>query len=219
MLNIIWVVLLVSGIIIGAFTGNIQAVTDAIMSYADTGVELALGLIGMMSLWLGIMKIAEKSGLIVLIGKALRPIMKFLFPEVPEDHPAMGSMVMNISANILGLGNAATPLGIKAMKELQELNDDKETASNSMCMFLAINTSSVTLIASSVIAYRLSAGSKNPTEIIGPTIIATLASTIAAVIAAKTFEKLAKKKKSINSVKDNNFSVNCGMGSVVIEMK
>ena len=204
MLNIIWVVLLVSGIIIGAFTGNIQAVTDAIMSYADTGVELALGLIGMMSLWLGIMKIAEKSGLILLIGKALRPIMKFLFPEVPEDHPAMGSMVMNISANILGLGNAATPLGIKAMKELQELNDDKETASNSMCMFLAINTSSVTLIASSVIAYRLSAGSKNPTEIIGPTIIATLASTIAAVIAAKTFEKLAKKKKSINTVKDNN---------------
>ena len=204
MLNIIWVVLLVSGIIIGAFTGNIQAVTDAIMSYADTGVELALGLIGMMSLWLGIMKIAEKSGLILLIGKALRPVMKFLFPEVPEDHPAMGSMVMNISANILGLGNAATPLGIKAMKELQELNDDKETASNSMCMFLAINTSSVTLIASSVIAYRLSAGSKNPTEIIGPTIIATLASTIAAVIAAKTFENLAKKKKSINTVKDNN---------------
>ena len=204
MLNIIWVVLLVSGIIIGVFTGNIQAVTDAIMSYADTGVELALGLIGMMSLWLGIMKIAEKSGLILLIGKALRPVMKFLFPEVPEDHPAMGSMVMNISANILGLGNAATPLGIKAMKELQELNDDKETASNSMCMFLAINTSSVTLIASSVIAYRLSAGSKNPTEIIGPTIIATLASTIAAVIAAKTFEKLAKKKKSINTVKDNN---------------
>ena len=204
MLNIIWVVLLVSGIIIGAFTGNIQAVTDAIMSYADTGVELALGLIGMMSLWLGIMKIAEKSGLIVLIGKALKPIMKFLFPEVPEDHPAMGSMVMNISANILGLGNAATPLGIKAMKELQELNEDKETASNSMCMFLAINTSSVTLIASSVIAYRLAAGSNNPTEIIGPTIIATLASTIAAIVAVKIFEKVAKKKKSTNTVQDNN---------------
>ena len=204
MLNIIWVVLLVSGIIIGAFTGNIQAVTDAIMSYADTGVELALGLIGMMSLWLGIMKIAEKSGLILLIGKALRPVMKFLFPEVPEDHPAMGSMVMNISANILGLGNAATPLGIKAMKELQQHNEDKETASNSMCMFLAINTSSVTLIASSVIAYRLAAGSNNPTEIVGPTIIATLASTIAAIIAVKIFEKVAKKKKSTNTVQDNN---------------
>lgn len=204
MLNIIWVVLLVGGIIIGAFTGNMQNVTDSIMSYADTGVELALGLIGMMSLWLGIMKIAEKSGLVVLIGKALRPIMKFLFPEVPENHPAMGSMVMNISANILGLGNAATPLGIKAMKQLQELNEDKETASNSMCMFLAINTSSVTLIASSVIAYRLASGSKNPTEIIGPTIIATLLSTIAAIIAAKTFEKIAKKKKSTSTAKDNN---------------
>lgn len=204
MLNIIWVVLLVGGIVIGAFTGNIQAVTDAIMSYADTGVELALGLIGMMALWLGIMKIAEKSGLILLIGRALRPIMKFLFPEVPEDHPAMGSMVMNMAANVLGIGNAATPMGIKAMKELQELNEDKETASNSMCMFLAINTSSVTLVASSVIAYRLAAGSSNPTEIIGPTIVATLASTCAAIIAVKLFEKISKKKKSPKTEKNTN---------------
>lgn len=204
MLNIIWVVLLVGGIIIGAFTDNIQAVTDAIMSYADTGVELALGLIGMMSLWLGLMKIAEKSGLILLIGKALRPIMKFLFPEVPEDHPAMGSMVMNMAANILGIGNAATPMGIKAMKELQELNEDKETASNSMCMFLAINTSSVTLVASSVIAYRLAAGSNNPTEIIGPTIVATLASTTAAIISVKIFEKISKKKKQSKTTEEIN---------------
>ncbi|MGL5346575.1 MAG: nucleoside recognition domain-containing protein [Peptostreptococcaceae bacterium] len=203
MLNIIWVVLLVGGIIIGAFTGNIQAVTDAIMSYADTGVELALGLIGMMALWLGIMKIAEKSGLIILIGKALRPIMKFLFPEVPADHPAMGSMVMNIAANVLGIGNAATPLGIKAMQELQELNEDKETASNSMCMFLAINTSSVTLVASSVVAYRLAAGSANPTEIIGPSIVATVASTTAAIIAVKLFEKLSRNKKANKRI-DNN---------------
>ena len=122
--------------------------------------------------------------------------MKFLFPDVPKDHPAMGSMVMNISANILGLGNAATPLGIKAMKELQELNKEKDTASNAMCMFLAINTSSVTLVASSVIAYRLSAGSNNPAEIIGPTIVATTASTIAAIVATKLFEKLSKQNKS-----------------------
>ena len=122
--------------------------------------------------------------------------MKFLFPDVPKDHPAMGSMVMNISANILGLGNAATPLGIKAMKELQELNEEKDTASNALCMFLAINTSSVTLVASSVIAYRLAAGSNNPAEIIGPTIVATIASTIAAVIAVKLFEKFSKQKKS-----------------------
>lgn len=195
MINIIWVILLVGGIIIGIFTGNVQEVTDAAMSYADTGVELALGLIGMMALWLGLMKIAEEAGLIKAIGKALRPVMKILFPEVPHDHKAMGSMVMNMAANILGLGNAATPLGIKAMQELQELNEDKDTASNSMCMFLAINTSSITLVSSSIIAYRLAAGSKNPAEIIGPTLVATIASTAAAIIAIKIFEKISKNKK------------------------
>ncbi len=194
MINIIWMVLLVGGFIIGALTGNLQTVTDAAISNAETGVELAMGLIGVMALWLGIMKIAEKGGLIVIIGNAMRPIMKFLFPELPSDHPAVGSIVMNMAANLLGLGNAATPLGIKAMKELQDLNEDKDTASNSMCMFLAINTSSVTLIASSVIAYRSAAGSANPTEIIGPTIVATVASTTAAIIAAKLFEKASKKK-------------------------
>ena len=110
MINIIWMVLLVGGIIIGVFTGNTQAVTDAVMSNAETAVELSMGLIGMMALWLGLMKIAEEAGLVKLIGKALKPVMVFLFPEVPKDHPAMGSMVMNIAANILGLGNAATPL-------------------------------------------------------------------------------------------------------------
>ena len=182
MINIIWMVLLVGGIIIGVFTGNTQAVTDALMSNAETGVELAMGLIGMMALWLGLMKIAEEAGLVKLIGNALKPIMKFLFPEVPKDHPAMGSMVMNIAANILGLGNAA--------------NEEKDTASNAMCMFLAINTSSVTLVASSVVAYRLAAGSKNPAEIIGPTLVATIASTLAAVVAVKVFEKFSKNKKT-----------------------
>ena len=188
-------VLLVGGRTIGVLTGNTQAVTDALMSNAETGVELAMGLIGMMALWLGLMKIAEEAGLVKLIGNALKPIMKFLFPEVPKDHPAMGSMVMNIAANILGLGNAATPLGIKAMQELQELNEEKDTASNAMCMFLAIN-SSVTLVASSVVAYRLAAGSKNPAEIIGPTLVATIASTLAAVVAVKVFEKFSKNKKT-----------------------
>ena len=189
MINIIWMVLLVGGITIGVLTGNTQAVTDALMSNAETAVELSMGLIGMMALWLGLMKIAEEAGLVKLIGNALKPIMKFLFPEVPKDHPAMGSMVMNIAANILGLGNAATPLGIKAMQE-------KDTASNAMCMFLAINTSSVTLVASSVVAYRLAAGSKNPAEIIGPTLVATIASTLAAVVAVKVFEKFSKNKKA-----------------------
>lgn len=196
MLNYIWFGLLVIGVIAGVLTGNTQAVTDAAISNAETAVELAIGLIGVMALWLGLMKIAEEAGLVQLIGKWLRPVMKRLFPEVPEDHPAMGSMVMNFAANILGLGNAATPLGIKAMKELQELNEEKDTASNSMCMFLAINTSSITLVASSVIAYRAAAGSANPSEIIGPTLVATIVSTIVAITVVKLFEKASKKKKA-----------------------
>ena len=162
------------------------------LNLKESGVNVIVGLYEGSKSW----KIAEEAGLVKLIGNALKPVMKFLFPDVPKDHPAMGSMVMNIAANILGLGNAATPLGIKAMKELQDLNEEKDTASNAMCMFLAINTSSVTLVASSVIAYRLAAGSKNPAEIIGPTLVATIASTLAAIVAVKIFEKFSKNKKT-----------------------
>ncbi|MBS4537460.1 nucleoside recognition protein [Clostridium sp. D2Q-11] len=190
MINIIWFLFIAIGILVATFTGDISAVTDAAIENAELAVELSLGLIGVMALWLGIMKIAEESGLVNLLARALRPLMVRLFPEVPADHPAMGAMIMNMAANVLGLGNAATPLGLKAMKELNEINEDKETASNAMCTFLAINTSSVTLIPATVIAYRSAAGSANPTEIIGPAIIATIASTIAAVIAVKTLQKL-----------------------------
>ncbi len=195
MINYIWLALIVIGVLTAIFQGNVQVVTDAAIESANTAVELAIGLVGVMTLWLGLMKLAEKAGIINLIGKLLKPIMKLLFPEVPEDHPAMGSMIMNMAANLLGLGNAATPLGIKAMKELQELNEDKKTATNSMCMFLAINTSSVTLIASTVIAYRVAAGSGNPTEIIGPTIIASVFGTIVAIISAKILEKFSLKRR------------------------
>jgi len=146
-----------------------------------------------MTLWLGLMKLAEASGIVRFIGRLLKPIMKRLFPQVPEDHPAMGSMVMNMAANLLGLGNAATPLGIKAMKELQELNEEKDTASNAMCMFLAINTASVTLVSTSVIAFRKAAGSVAPAEIIGPTIIASVIGTAVGIIAAKILEKISGK--------------------------
>lgn len=193
LINYIWLALIVIGGLTAILQGNAQAVTDAAIESANTAVELSLGLVGVMSLWLGMMKLAEKAGIVNAVGRFLKPIMKRLFPEVPPDHPAMGSMVMNMAANLLGLGNAATPLGIKAMKELQELNPDKDTASNSMCMFLAINTSSVTLIASTVIAYRVAAGSKNPAEIIGPTIIASIIGTLVAIIAAKLLEKLSRK--------------------------
>lgn len=198
MINYIWLALIVIGGLTAIFQGNAQIVTDAAIESANTAVELSIGLVGVMSLWLGLMKLAEKAGIVNAIGRLLKPIMKRLFPEVPENHPAMGSMVMNMAANFLGLGNAATPLGIKAMKELQDLNPDKETASNSMCMFLAINTSSVTLVASTVIAYRVAAGSNNPAEIIGPTIIASVIGTAVAIIAAKLLEKLSRKRRQRN---------------------
>ncbi len=192
MINFIWAGLLIIGFAVGAFTGNIDAVTQAAIDNAKTGVDLALGLIGVMTLWLGLMKIAEDSGLVEKLAKALRPLMVRLFPDVPAEHPAMGAMIMNIAANMLGLGNAATPLGLKAMQELQKLNDDKETATDAMVTFLAINTSSVTLIPASTIAILAAAGATNPTEIIGPTLVATTVSTVVAVIAAKIFQKLPK---------------------------
>lgn len=192
MINIIWALLIIIGFIVGAITGNIDGVTNAAIDNGKMAVELALGLIGVMGLWLGVMRIAEESGLIRGLSRLLRPIMVKLFPDIPPDHPAMGAMIMNISANVLGLGNAATPFGLKAMEELQTLNPQKDTATNSMITFLAINTSSVTLIPASTIGILSAAGAKNPTEIIGPTIMATLISTTVAIIASKIFEKLPR---------------------------
>ena len=198
MINVIWAVLLISGFVVGAITGNIEGVTNAAIDSAKMAVQLALGLIGVMGLWLGVMRVAEDSGLIRGLSRLLKPIMVLLFPDIPPEHPAMGSMIMNISANLLGLGNAATPFGLKAMKELQTLNHDKDTATNSMITFLAINTSSVTLIPATTIGILSAAGATNPTEIIGPTIMATTISTIVAIIAAKT---IGKRDKSIRGGK------------------
>lgn len=195
MINFVWFGLLIIGIIVSIVTGNVQAVTDAAIGNAKTAVELSFGLIGVMALWLGIMKIAEEAGLVKKLSIALKPILVKLFPDVPPDHPAMGSIVMNVAANVFGLGDAATPFGLKAMQSLQELNTTDDTATDSMCMFLAINTSSVTLISASTIAYRVAAGSANPTEIIGPTILATTISTATAIIVAKLFAK-SKKHRS-----------------------
>lgn len=195
MINYIWCGMIIIGIIVGTLTGNIEAVSTAAIEWAETAVELSLGLIGVMALWLGLMKIAEEAGIVRGMGLLMKPIMVKLFPEVPADHPAMGSIVANMAANFFGLGNAATPLGIKAMQELQDLNENKEEASNAMVMFLAINTSSVTLISSSTIAYRSAAGAVNPADVIGPTIIATAVSTTVAIIACKVLEKLPKYKR------------------------
>ena len=203
MINYIWCGMIIIGIIVGTLTGNIEAVSTAAIEWAEIAVELSLGLIGVMALWLGLMKIAEEAGIVRGMGLLVKPIMVRLFPEVPADHPAMGSIVANMAANFFGLGNAATPLGIKAMQELQDLNENKEEASNAMVMFLAINTSSVTLISSSTIAYRSAAGAANPADIIAPTIVATVVSTTVAIVACKLLEKLPKyKREKVTTTKE-----------------
>ena len=186
MMKYIWFGMMVIGVVVGIFTGRIEAVTQAAIDMAKVSVEIAIGLIGIMALWLGIMKIAEESGLISLIARALKPIMIRLFPDVPADHPAMGSIVLNMSANMLGLGNAATPLGLKAMEELQELNPEKGTATNARVMFLAINTSSVQFILPATVVALMGGGSS---QIFIPTILATTCSTIAAIAAVKFLER------------------------------
>ena len=189
MLNYIWFGMMFIAVIVGILTGNIDAVTQAAIDMAKTAVEIAIGLIGIMALWLGTMKIAEESGLIRVIARAIRPITIRLFPDVPEDHPAIGSIILNMAANLLGLGNAATPLGLKAMEELQDLNPEKETATNAMCTFLAINTSSIQLILPATVVALMGAAAN---QIFITTILATGLSTIAAIIAVRFLEKLKR---------------------------
>ncbi|MFO7273287.1 MAG: nucleoside recognition domain-containing protein [Bacillota bacterium] len=173
MLNLVWLGLILVGVAVAAATGKASAVTDAAFSGGKLAIETAIGLAGTMALWMGIMKIAERSGLMEGLAALLRPVVRWLFPSVPRDHPAVGAMLMNISANMLGLGSAATPFGLKAMQELQELNPDKETASEAMCTFLALNTASVTLVPGTVIALRATYGSANPAEIVAVTLVAS----------------------------------------------
>lgn len=188
-MNIVWFALILIAIVVAAFTGSMEEVTNAAMGSAGTAVELAIGLIGVMALWLGLMRIAEEAGLIQSLARLLRPVLRRIFPEVPAEHPAMGSMLSNIAANMLGLGNSATALGLRAMQDLQKLNRDKKSASNTMATFLAINTSSVTLIPATVIAIRASANSSSPAEIIGPVIVATSVSTAVGIIAARLLQR------------------------------
>jgi spore maturation protein A len=186
MLNYIWFGMMAISVVSAIFTGRIDAVTEAAINMSKVAVEISIGLIGIMALWLGIMKIAEESGLIKIIARGLRPITIRLFPDVPEDHPAIGSIVLNMAANMLGLGNAATPLGLKAMEELQELNPKKDTATNAMVMFLAINTSSVQLIVPATVVALMGA---TASQIFLTTILATTASTITAIVIVKILEK------------------------------
>lgn len=168
---------------------KIKETTNSVIKSAETAVEIAIGLIGVMAFWLGLMKIAEASGLIKVIANFVKPVTKFLFPDVPSDHPAIGAIVMNMSANMLGLSNAATPFGLKAMKELNEINPDKTQASNAMCTFLAVNTAGFTLIPATAIAVRAAVGSINPSIIIGTTMFAAICSTSMGIFSVKLLEK------------------------------
>jgi spore maturation protein A len=189
MLSYIWFGLMAIALVVAAFNGTAEAVTRGAVESAATAVQIAIGLVGIMTLWLGMMRVAEAAGLVSLVGRALRPLLRWLFPEVPPGHPAAGAIVLALAANMLGLNNAATPLGIKAMEELQDLNPDKETASNGMVTLMAVTTAGVQLIPASMIGVLAAAGSVNPTAIIAPTILATSAGTIAAVIAARMLER------------------------------
>ena len=192
MLNWIWLGLVLLAVLLGAASGQLAEITGAAFEACKTAVmTLALPLAGIMALWLGVMRLAEKSGLVGFLAAALRPIMRWLFPDVPANHPAMGSMVMNMAANMLGLANAATPLGLRAMQDLERLNPRPGVATNAMCTFLAINTSSIQLIPATAVAILSAAGATNPTSIIGTAFIATVCSTAAGIIAVKSLEKLS----------------------------
>lgn len=185
MLNYLWSGMIIFSIIIAAFNGGIDAITQSALESSRGAVELAFKMSGVIAMWMGIMRIAEKAGIIEGLSKKMKPILNFLFPDIPDNHPAQKYIATNMIANFLGLGWAATPPGLKAMEALQKLNKNKDTASDAMCMFLIINISSVQVISINIISYRMAHGSVNPTEIIGPSILATAFSTLIAVIYGK----------------------------------
>lgn len=193
MLNYLWASMIVIGIVYAAFTGNMAAVSDGALDSAKESVTLCITMLGVMSLWTGLMEIANKSGLIDKCTKAIQPLMCWLFPGVPKEHEAMQHITTNVIANFLGLGWAATPAGIRAMKALSELNNGKSVASYDMCAFLVINISSIQLIPVNIIAYRSQYGSANPTAILAPAILATTLSTIAGILFCRIMYQAVKR--------------------------
>ena len=193
MINILWFLLIITGFIVAAYNGKISLLTTAIFQAVEDSVTLVYKLLGPMSLWLGLMNIAQKSKLSESIAKILKPLIRRIFPEIPEGDPAAGAIIMNLTANLLGLGNSASPLGIKAMQELDRLNNHSKNASPAMCTLLAINTSSITIIPSVIISLRAANGSSYPAVIIISTLFATTISTITALILDRFF-RLFKNK-------------------------
>lgn len=189
-MNYIFFALIAISIIVGIFNNTLNDVVNAMLSACNTAVKISFSLIGIMAFWLGIMRIAEKSGLVQILSKLLNPIAKILFKDVKKDSPVVGDITMSVAANALGLTNAATPIGLKVMKELQEDNKNKDTATDSMCMFLGMNTAGFQIIPATVIAVLVGVGAKNPSEIILPTLIVTTISFSVAIITALIFRKI-----------------------------
>lgn len=194
MVNYIWAAMILIGFGFAMINGTMTEVNEAVFSGAKEAVTISIGLISILVFWLGMMRIAEDAGLLSKLSSLFRPFISKLFPEVPSSHPAMGYILSNMIANMFGLGNAATPLGIKAMEELKDLNGGKNEASRSMITFLAINTASITLIPTTIISIRMNYHSENPTEIVGPTLVATAVSAVAAVLIDKFFYYRRSKK-------------------------
>jgi len=191
-LNGIFLVLIAGSVLTAAFRGTMPRVTEASLTAAKASVDLALGLVGQMALWLGMMAIVREGGLLRSIARGLRPLMRRLFPEVPDDHPAMGSMILNLAANMLGLGNAATPFGLKAMTELNTLNRYPGVATNSMALFLSINAAGVAILPLGAVAVRAALGSKDPAGIVLPSFLSTFTAAFTAVVVAKLLENRAR---------------------------
>lgn len=189
-MNYIFVFLILISIITAIYTGKIEEVTNELLNATQRAVQVSIGLIGIMAFWLGITKIAQKSGLINLISKLISPILKLIFNELPKNSPAFSNIALNITANALGLSNAATPFGIKAMKDIKKEENKNDVATNSMCIFLAMNTAGFQIVPATVLAILIAAGAKNPTEIIIPTFIVTLSSFIFAIVVAKILAKI-----------------------------
>ncbi|MDR1689697.1 MAG: nucleoside recognition protein [Clostridiales bacterium] len=190
MLNYIWGIMILLAVVVASFTGKMPDITNSALESAQDAVALCVKMTGIVAMWTGLMKIAEKAGLVEALSKKLSPVMKFLFPDLHSGSKAAKHISTNFIANILGIGWAATPAGLKAMEELQKTNPDKTTASRNMCMFLIINMSSLQIVSVNIVAYRAQYNSVNPSEIIGPGLVTTLVSTLTAVIAAKIFEKV-----------------------------
>jgi spore maturation protein A len=188
----LFTLLVAASVAVAAARGRMAELSAAALESAGRAVTLAIGLVGVMTLWLGLVRVAEEAGLVRAVARAARPVLRRLFPEVPPDHPAMGAMVMNVSANVLGLGNAATPFGIKAMQELETLNPRRGVATDAQALFCALNTASLQLVPATVIALRTAAGSRAPAEVVGATLLASACGVTVAIVAAKLLSRLLR---------------------------